>query len=142
MELRRRDPGTPRAERLVVWLYWLASGYALRAWRVLATLAVVVLLAAVAFAFWGVPAIGAGLSCGWGRLQRRAGLPAAACRPPPGIGRLPAAIRFIARPATALLLGPDRSLTPLGEWLEITLRFLGPVLFGLAVLSVRGRVRR
>jgi hypothetical protein len=59
--------------------------------------------------------------------------------PPPRLERLPDAIRFSARSATALLRGPDRPLTPLGEWLEIGLRFVGPVLLGL---SVRGRVRR
>jgi hypothetical protein len=131
-----------RAEHAVVWLYWLLSGYALRAWRALAALTVVVLAAAVAFAFWGFPAsapsfrpVGVGRSGALVYQQRPA-------EPPPGVGRLPAAVRFSARSATALLRGPDRALTPLGEWLEIGLRFLGPVLLGLAVLSVRGRVRR
>jgi uncharacterized protein YjbI with pentapeptide repeats len=142
MELRRRNRDAPRAERLVLWLYWLTSGYALRAWRAVTTLAVVVLLAAVVFAFSGFPrsepafrAVGVDHD---GALvyQRR---PA---DEPPGIDRLPTALRFSARSATALLRGPDRALTPMGEWLEIALRFLGPVLLGLAVLSIRGRVRR
>jgi uncharacterized protein YjbI with pentapeptide repeats len=142
MEMRRCDPGGPWAERLVLWLYWLTSGYALRAWRALAALAVVVLLAAVMFAFWGFPrsepgfrAVGIDRSGALAYQQQPAD-------PPPGIERLPAAIRFSARSATALLRGPDRALTPVGEWLEIGLRFAGPVLLGLAVLSVRGRVRR
>ena len=54
-EMRRHDPDAPRAERLVLWVYWLRSGYALRAWRALATLAVVVVvvLAGMVLALWG-----------------------------------------------------------------------------------------
>jgi hypothetical protein len=142
MEMRRYDRATPWVERLVLWLYWLVSGYALRAWRALTMLAAVVLLAPVAFALWGFPSSEPGFRAV--RVDARGALvyqqqPAG---PPPGVQRLPAAIRFSARSATALLRGPDRTLTPLGEWLEIALRFLGPVLLGLAVVSVRGRVRR
>jgi hypothetical protein len=54
-EMRRHDPDTPMAERLVLWAYWLLSGYALRAWRALAALAMVVVLAGVMLAFWGFP---------------------------------------------------------------------------------------
>jgi hypothetical protein len=142
MEMRRHNADAPRAERFVLWLYWLVSGYALRAWRALAALSVVVVLAAVVFAVWGFPR--SEPRFGAVRVDRTGALvyeqrPA---DPPPGIERLPAAIRFSARSATALLRGPDRALTPVGEWLEIMLRFLGPVLLGLAVLSIRGRVRR
>jgi uncharacterized protein YjbI with pentapeptide repeats len=140
-ELRRHDRGTPRAERLVLWLYWLLSGYGLRAWRALAALAVVVVLAGIILAFWGFPSAApsfrpAAVDRGGALVYKQE--PA----DPPGLGRLPEAVRFSARSATALLRGPDRPLTPLGEWLEIGLRFTGPVLLGLALLSVRGRVRR
>jgi uncharacterized protein YjbI with pentapeptide repeats len=142
MEMRRLNPTAPWAERLVLWLYWLSSGYALRAWRALASLAVVVLLASVLFAFWGFPESEPGFrpvgTDPNGALIYR---PEPA-DPPPGLGRLPESVRFSARSATALLRGPDRRLTPVGEWLEIGLRFAGPVLLGLAVLSIRGRVRR
>jgi uncharacterized protein YjbI with pentapeptide repeats len=142
MEMRRHDPGTPRAERLVLWAYWLLSGYALRAWRALAALVIVVVLAGIAFAFWGFPRAApsfrpAGVDRAGALVYQQ--LPA---DQPAGIGRLPAGIRFSARSASALLRGPDRPLTPLGEWLDIGLRFTGPLLLGLAVLSVRGRVRR
>jgi uncharacterized protein YjbI with pentapeptide repeats len=141
-EMRRHDPDTPSAEGLVLWAYWLLSGYALRAWRAMAALAVVVVLAGVMFAFWGFPSAvpsfrAAAVDRGGALVYQQQ--PA---DPTPGIGQLPDAIRFSARSATALLRGPDRPLTPLGEWLDIGLRFVGPVLLGLAVLSVRGRVRR
>jgi len=35
MEMRRFDKTKPRAERLILWLYWLISGYGLRASRAL-----------------------------------------------------------------------------------------------------------
>jgi uncharacterized protein YjbI with pentapeptide repeats len=141
-EMRRHDPGTPGAERLVLWLYWLLSGYGLRAWRALTALAVVVVLAGIVLAFWGFPSGAPGfrpitVNRGGALVYEQQ-----AAEPPPGLRRLPDAIRFSARSATVLLRGPDRALTPLGEWLEIGLRFIGPVLLGLAVLSVRGRVRR
>jgi uncharacterized protein YjbI with pentapeptide repeats len=106
------------AEWAILTLYWLVSGYGLRAWRALASLTAVVLVASVIFAFWGFAA-----AAGWGDLR-------------------PALIHS-AQATTALLRGPDpRRLTDVGEWTQIALRLIGPVLLGLAVLSVRGRVKR
>lgn len=62
--------------------------------------------------------------------------------PPGGPDELPDAIRFSAQAAAALLRDPDRTLTPLGEWLHLGVRLVGPVLLGLTVLSIRGRVKR
>lgn len=103
--MRRHDSSAPRVERLVLWFYWLLSGYGLRAWRALTALALLVFLAGIGFASWGFP----------------------------NTVELSDAIRFSARSATALLRGPDRALTPSGEWLEIGLRLAGPVLLGLGV---------
>jgi hypothetical protein len=109
-------------------VYWLLSGYALRAWRALAALAVVVVLAGVVLAFWGFPAITptfrpAGVDRSGALVYQQQ-----PTQPPAGLERLPDTVRFSARSATALLRGPDRALTPLGEWLEIGLRFAGLVL--------------
>ena len=127
----------------ILWLYWLISGYGLRAWRALAALAVVAVLAGVGFACWGFaapdqPAIrpvavdARGTPIYARELVRR----------PAGLDELPTAIRFSAQAATALLPGPDQSLTAVGEWLQIVVRLIGPVLLGLAALSIRGRVKR
>jgi uncharacterized protein YjbI with pentapeptide repeats len=106
------------AEYAILTLYWLVSGYGLRAWRALASLTAVALVASVIYAFWG--------------FDRTAGL-----------DELPSALLFSTQATTALLRGPDpRALTTVGEWLLIALRLIGPVLLGLAVLSVRGRVKR
>jgi hypothetical protein len=119
--LRFRSRGfgiSAAAEYAILSLYWLVSGYGLRAWRALASLAAVVLVASVVFAFWG--------------FDRTAGL-----------DELPSALLFSTQATTALLRGPGpRALTTVGEWLLIALRLIGPVLLGLAVLSVRGRVKR
>jgi len=131
------------SEHAVLWLYWLVAGYGLRAWRALATLAVVVLLAGGVFAFWGFgppnqPAVRPVT------VDAR-GAPVYAVQPverPAGLDELSTGVRFSAQAATALLRGPDRPLTALGEWLYLALRLTGPVLLGLAVLSIRGRVKR
>jgi uncharacterized protein YjbI with pentapeptide repeats len=112
----RRGWLAAQGEYTLLWLYWLVSGYGLRAWRAFATLAVMVALAAAAFLAWGFPA---------GTRLDYAG-----------------SLRFTLRAATSLLRGSDQALTPTGEWIELVLRFLGPVLLGLAVLALRGRVRR
>jgi uncharacterized protein YjbI with pentapeptide repeats len=158
MEMRRHDKrrqvhlernggigSSAAAEYAILSLYWLVSGYALRAWRALTSLAAVLLVASVIFAFWGfaapdqpaprpvaVDAQGALVYESQPRSDR-----------PAGWDELPTALRYSAQATTALLRGPDvRALTPIGEWLQIALRLLGPVLLGLAVLSVRGRVKR
>jgi hypothetical protein len=105
------------AEHAILWLYWLVSGYGLRAWRALASLAVVVLVASAIFAVQGFPE--------------------------PDRGEFATALRFSTQATTALLRAPaEDGLTETGEWLQIALRLIGTVLLGLAVLSVRGRVKR
>ncbi|MEA2441859.1 MAG: hypothetical protein QOH76_3283, partial [Thermoleophilaceae bacterium] len=52
------------------------------------------------------------------------------------------AFLFSLESTTSLLRGPDRALTGLGETLWIVLRLLGPAFFGLALLSLRGRIKR
>ncbi|WP_157995960.1 pentapeptide repeat-containing protein [Thermomonospora amylolytica] len=105
-----------RGEYTLLWLYWLMSGYGLRAWRAFTALAVLVAGAAAGFLEWGFPA---GTSMDY-----------------------PGAVRYTLRAATSLLRGTDQALTPTGEWIELGVRFLGPVLLGLALLALRGRVRR
>ncbi|GAA2091228.1 pentapeptide repeat-containing protein [Actinomadura alba] len=118
---RRRDRWWPgwvaaRGEHLLLWLYWAVSGYGLRASRAFAALAVVIAVAAAAFGAWGYP--------------------------PAADMTYFDSLRFSLRAATSLLRGPEQGLTPAGEWIELVLRFTGPLLFGLALLAVRGRVRR
>jgi uncharacterized protein YjbI with pentapeptide repeats len=107
----------PRGERLILWLYWLVSGYGLRASRALMALAVTVVVFAFLFDWWGF-------------------------RPDQGFGRT---LLFSIESTSSLFRVPATEgfvLTAGGEVLQVILRLLGPLFFGLALLSLRGRVKR
>jgi uncharacterized protein YjbI with pentapeptide repeats len=106
------------AEHAILWLYWLISGYGLRAWRALAALAVVIGLAGVGLSRVGFHHPHPSQLVSW----------------------------LYALQTTVSLEGKARQLsgqlTLPGEVLRVGLRLTGPVLLGLAVLSIRGRVKR
>lgn len=106
---------TAATEHTLLWLYWLVSGYGLRAWRALVALIVVLLGASVIFRYAGFPG---------------------------DTHTYVASLRFAVQSAMSLVRGTDEPLTPTGEWIALALRLLGPLLFGLALLALRGRVRR
>ena len=116
MEMRRQDPNTPWPEWVILWLYWLVSGYGLRGLRALASLAVVVLGLAMLLHLVGYATHPSPASV-WGSLLYAA--------------------------SSALWIGDDDvRLTGWGKLLRIALRLAGPVLLGLALLSIRNRVKR
>ena len=78
---------------IILTIYWLVSGYSLRAWRAIAWLAVITLLFAAAFHLVGFAV-------------------------------------------------PPRPVSYWTSLLQAVLRVTGPVLFGLALLALRGRVKR
>jgi len=122
MEMRRLDPARPLAERVLLVLYWLTAGYGLRATRSLIALALTI----VAFAL----------------LLWKFGFDAAPKYDPPGLGR---SLLFSAESTSNLFRAPRSphfELTSWGEAMQIPLRLLGPLFFGLALVSLRGRVRR
>jgi uncharacterized protein YjbI with pentapeptide repeats len=150
MEMRRQTESgagfptrtTPAVERGLITLYWLVSGYALRSSRVVATLALVIVVFAALFEAVGFKAEG---------MQTRvvdvsaAGALVHEAVPAPERTDLDAALdalTFTAGTATAVLAAPARPLTRGGEALRVLLRILGPILLGLALLSFRGRVKR
>jgi hypothetical protein len=107
---------TPLAEQFVLWLYWLVSGYGLRASRALAALAITI-------------AVGAGLLWLFGFDDQQE----------PESGPLVFAIES----SIGVLRAPERDiLTDAGNIVQIVLRLAGPLFFGLALLSLRGRVKR
>jgi len=112
MEMRRHGKGA-LFERAVIWLYWLVSGYGLRASRALLALGVTVLFFAFLFTVWDI----------------RDGL-------------FGDNLVFSLQSTTSLLRSPEEHLSIKGRLLEIGLRLLGPLFFGLALLSLRGRVKR
>lgn len=149
MEMRRHISDSPRAERLLIWLYWLVAGYGLRAWRALATLLVVLLLATGAVAQFGLPPAEptqrvVGAIAGTPPNQtldleyQKAPLPAAA-KPPLGHRLVAAALISV---EGAAFRSSDPQLTPTGRYIQTVVRLLGPLLIGLALLSARGRIKR
>jgi uncharacterized protein YjbI with pentapeptide repeats len=118
MEMRRHDDKAPRAERLVLWLYWLVSGYSLRGIRAVAWLTVVVA---------GLAAIMQAVGFNGGDPPFRD-------------------VVIYAAQSTVSITSSNKALTEhvswAGEMLRIILRLVGPLLLGLALLSVRNRVKR
>jgi len=130
MEMRRRarplnasnlrgQSGTTlrgRAERGILTAYWSVSGYGLRAWRAVAWLAGVTVLLAVAFHLVGFAV-------------------------PPHPVSYWTSLLYAFR-ATLSLSDNQVTLTAWGQLLQAVLRLTGPVLLGLALLGLRGRVKR
>jgi hypothetical protein len=112
MEMRRY--GATNAERATIWLYWLVAGYGLRASRALIALAATIAVLAVGLDLWGF-------------------------RPDKPYGR---ALLFAVESSVSLLRAPTAALTASGEVIQIVLRLAGPLLFGLALVSLRGRIKR
>jgi hypothetical protein len=123
MEMRRHawhqprhvEPPSSRSEGRLIWAYWLVSGYGLRASRSFLALAVVVAVSAVALHAWGFEAD----------------------------LNFPRSLLYCIGSAVAFGATPDYgSLTGVGDALHLALRILGPLLLGLGLLAVRGRVQR
>jgi uncharacterized protein YjbI with pentapeptide repeats len=113
---RRRVRGIPGIEEAVLWPYWLVSGYGLRASRALLALAVTIAVGAVLLDLFG-----------FDDHER------------PEAGTL----LFAVESSISLLRAPDTDiLTDGGNVVQIVLRLAGPLFFGLALLSLRGRVKR
>jgi uncharacterized protein YjbI with pentapeptide repeats len=123
MEMRRHawrqprsgEPPSAKSEGRLVWLYWLVSGYGLRPSRSFISLAIVVVLLAAGLDLWGFnPDLNFGRSL---------------------LYSLGSAVAFGAAPEY-------ETLTASGDAIHIALRILGPLLLGLGLLAVRGRVQR
>jgi hypothetical protein len=146
MEMRRHDPTKPKAERLVLWLYWLTSGYALRASRALAWLAGVLVLATVLLAAVGleqpatVSTVEATITGTPPNQTIRFQAPTVAPTNPPFGARVSTAT--VVAVEGAVFRASEQQLTYRGRLIQATVRFVGPLLLALAVLSIRGRVKR
>ena len=105
-----------RVERWILTAYWLVSGYGLRAWRAVAWLAAVTALLALAFYFVGFAV-------------------------PPRPVSYWTSLLYAFR-ATLSLTDNQVTLTAWGQLLQAVLRLTGPVLLALALLALRGRIKR
>jgi uncharacterized protein YjbI with pentapeptide repeats len=152
MEMRRhaknrRDEQTRRTsssvERAILTMYWLFAGYGLRAWRAFVGLGIIVTLAALVFCTVGFEkpkeqtAVISGVTAGGQPIYSMESNPSHTV-----ISRAVKAFAFSIESSISVLRPPERSLTTIGEWTQIGLRITGPVLLGLAIISIRGRVKR
>jgi hypothetical protein len=118
MEMRRRNLGRPLAERAILWLYWLVSGYGLRGLRALTCLAAVIV---------GLAGLLQAIGFNGGDPSFRD------------------ALIYAAQTTISIASGNEalaENTSWAGEVLRIVLRLAGPLLLGLALLSVRNRVKR
>ncbi|WP_432043559.1 hypothetical protein [Streptomyces cadmiisoli] len=148
-EMRRHDrAGTPRVERGLLWAYWLLSGYGLRAARALGWLAAAMLLTIMLLMGFGLP--------GSSPKQEVTGTV------PPGGGKVtftidkddaqnPTGDRFTGKRFekalnitlnSVVFRSSGQDLTTAGTYIEMTSRLLEPALLALAVLAIRGRIKR
>jgi uncharacterized protein YjbI with pentapeptide repeats len=156
MEMRRHSRTSPAAERGIIWLYWLISGYGLRSLRSLTALVILGIVVTIALTSWGLGATAPATT----PPQQMVGTVSTASRQHAQIKatlsgitpRLPAANQRWTkdRAETALEVtfesfvfrSTDEPLTTAGTWITIAARIIGPVLLALALLAVRNRVRR
>jgi uncharacterized protein YjbI with pentapeptide repeats len=114
MEMRRKSATLLSAERVLLALYWALSGYALRASRALLALFIVVVVFAALLRSFGFAN-----THSYGQL-----------------------LIYSVGTSARIETGPADQLTTAGEALHIALGIVGPLLYGLTLLSIRGRVKR
>src|SRR5262249_51700270 len=149
MEMRRhRCASTPPAERLILTLYWLISGYSLRGLRTVLALLMLLALATGLIATFGFP-----------DHKRETTMTATIVGTPPQqsvqVEPQPAATvtseeSFGVRLRTAAVVtlegavfrSSEQQLTYPGRVIQDLVRIVGPVLLALTLLSVRNRVKR
>nr|WP_208036705.1 pentapeptide repeat-containing protein [Streptomyces cyanogenus] len=148
MEMRRHDRNTPRAERGLLFAYWLLSGYGLRASRALSWLLAAMTTTVLLLMLWGLPdqtptpATTGTLAHGRLTLRTTTSDPALTR---PWQKRLTA---DRAEQATRVVLNSvifrtsDQNLTTAGTYIEMASRLLEPILLALAALAARGRIKR
>jgi uncharacterized protein YjbI with pentapeptide repeats len=159
MEMRRKAKTTPWVERRILDAYWLLSGYGLRASRAVIALAIVIASFACAFQLYGFqspedpfaekanPPTSA-ISSGSLKSQPVTDQQESHGSWPPSPSDILRSLTsseawtYSVGTATAVFSGPDADLTQVGRRLHIAPRILGPLLLGLAILSIRGRVKR
>ncbi|MFJ4498774.1 pentapeptide repeat-containing protein [Streptomyces sp. NPDC088864] len=148
-EMRRHDrTGTPKTERRLLWTYWLLSGYGLRAGRALGWLVAAMLVTITLLMAFGMPesspkqeAVGT-VPSGGGTVTFI--IDKQDVKNPTGdrftSKRFDKALNITLNSVVFRSSGQD--LTTTGTYIEMTSRILEPALLALAVLAIRGRIKR
>ncbi|MFD7631648.1 pentapeptide repeat-containing protein [Streptomyces sp. NPDC059851] len=149
MEMRRHDGYRPRSERALLTLYWAVSGYGLRASRALAWLLGAMAATVRIMMLWGIPE-NAPLAMTTGRLTGRS-ISLTTENPTPANPSGPLGSRLTSQRwekslrivvNSVVFRSSGQNLTTVGTYTERASRLIEPALLGIAVLAVRGRVKR
>jgi uncharacterized protein YjbI with pentapeptide repeats len=149
MEMRRNDDSRPRAERWLLLAYWALSGYGLRALRALGWLLTSMVATLLVMIVWGLPAEDAKATYSGSLRGDEIRIEAIdpAPRNPDGTiaerfssSRFEKSLRVVIN--SVIFRSSQQSLTTVGTYTEMTSRLVEPLFLGLAVLAVRGRVKR
>ena len=149
MEMRRHDIDRPFAERALLTVYWAISGYGLRASRAMGWLLVAMTVTLLGLMLWGLPRE-APKPESTGRLTGQRITLTTVARDPVApdnslheritTERFDEALRVLIN--SVVFRSSDQGLTNAGAYTEMASRVTEPVLLGLAVLAIRGRVKR
>jgi hypothetical protein len=148
MDMRRHDRTATRAERGLLTAYWLLSGYGLRASRAMGSLLITMAVTVLTLMLFGLPAappdpVTTGVVAAGERIVLSTATPAAVI-PPWGTrvsgDRVGQAIPIVLD--AVIFRSSDTGLTTTGVYLDMAARLLEPSLLALAVLAIRGRVKR
>ncbi|MFE6788110.1 pentapeptide repeat-containing protein [Streptomyces sp. NPDC057680] len=149
MEMRRNDRNRPRAERVLLALYWTVSGYGLRASRALGLLVGAMAATVLVMMLWGLPVDDPKPATTGSLAGQSISLTTEKPDPvnPSGslVSRLTTerwekSVQVVVNSVVFRSSGQD--LTTAGTYTEMASRLAEPVLLGLAVLAIRGRVKR
>ncbi|MEW2082598.1 pentapeptide repeat-containing protein [Streptomyces sp. NPDC005283] len=149
MEMRRHDHQRPGAERALLALYWAMSGYGLRASRALGWLLGSMAATVLVMMLWGLPADDPKPTT-TGRVTGR-DISLTTDKPDPVNPTGPLSFRLTSDRGekslrivvnSVVFRSSGQDLTAVGTYTEMASRLAEPVLLGLAVLAVRGRVKR
>ncbi|WP_433065903.1 pentapeptide repeat-containing protein [Streptomyces iakyrus] len=151
MEMRRHDrTGTSVGERGLLWVYWLMSGYGLRASRALGWLALALIATVILMMGWGLPD-SSPKQTATGTIPAAGGRVSLVVDKPESVLTMPLDQRFTTErfdKAVQVVLNSvvfrssGQDLTTAGTYTEMISRFAEPVLLGLAVLAMRARIKR
>ncbi|MFE2869358.1 pentapeptide repeat-containing protein [Embleya sp. NPDC059259] len=151
MEMRRHDHhDTTPGERGLLIAYWALSGYGLRASRALAWLGLAMTATVLAMMLWGLPTSDPKPQVVGKQAAAGQDVRLTVDNPDPVLtGSLHTRLTSKrAEKATRVVLNSvafrssGQNLTTSGAYIEMTSRFLEPVLLGLAALAIRNRVKR
>ncbi|OLT43643.1 hypothetical protein BJF87_24470 [Gordonia sp. CNJ-863] len=135
MEMRRQAAGLLSVERWILATYRVVSGYGLRAWRAVASLAAIIGLAALCFIRGEKPPFG------WELVRKNDSSTPPLIDPDSHLWPL----AFAAQEAVALFRpagAAGATLVGIGVFIDLSIRILGPILLALAVLAIRNRTKR